>query len=285
MNTKPSDPAIDPAPTTVVPATSDLPVIQCGIGDPDTRRNQYLRSLRMAQTGIYVDGDFGGSELIPVAIKTDSPKFSLPPGPVFYYPGSGTDMGPMWLAINEFSAGTVIYTDYLETRSRLLNMLRECWAWAKVGETQKVSSNDFGSVGWDAFWPRDERSRLFSGPSKSWGLTCMLDVMGRQVRLIFLGTDAHQTYANLLNTRLQPHIVWLQDHGFGCNWTDYAGHSLMWEAAVQHEGLPKYLLCPDGQRKSWPGYRASGGFTYRYQGSGGSSMCTAYEHEGGDEMW
>lgn len=257
-------------------STKNIPSVMLGIGDPETRRRRYLRNQWEAELHRLAASPPGDGELHPCTVKVDSSKLPTPPGSVFYYPGAGTDTGPMRLAIGALGAGTVIHSDYLVARHQVLDMLRACSGWARVRNVQRLSSRDLGLAAWDAFWPQDPRSRAFSDPSQSWGLTCVLETEDRWVRFVFLGTDAHQTYANLLNTAWQPRLVWLQDHGFGANWTDYAGQSLMWKVAVRQSALPRFLLCPPNQRQAWPGYCDMGEWPDRKYGLDVPVPCNLY---------
>jgi hypothetical protein len=94
---------------------------------------------------------------------------------------------------------------------------------------------------------------MFSNPSNGRGIQCSLNMPNGSLKFIFLRTEAHQTYANLLDTELQPDIVVLQEHGFGCNWQDFGGQSAMHSAAAITRNLPRWLFVAENT-KPWPGY-------------------------------
>lgn len=176
-------------------------------------------------------------------------------GLVLYYPGAGMDYGPLqYFALNHDLA-VAIYVDYLATPRQIHKMLRSVCA--TVPDLQGISPRHLGQRRWADFWPEQEHSRMFAKPTRAFGLQCDLQIHpGRSTRLIYLATEGHQTYRNLLGTALQPDLVVLQDHGFGGNWRDFGGESPMYRMAQAAGALPPLLFSAGENTRVWPGYRA-----------------------------
>lgn len=233
---------------------TSLPTIMCGIGDPrkegfwrDEEGTAHLRSGLTAQPQREIHPMFGPQD-----------------GMVLYYPGCGSDYGPLLHFSQTEHVSTAVYVDYLITRTQIVDMLRDLYRAAGVqGESPKLlplRGRDFGLTGWKEFWPECEQSLRFGKPDTAFGVVCDLQLKpNRSTRLIFLRTEAHQTYCNLLNTTLRPNLVVLQDHGFGGNWQDFGDdESPMYLAALEHRALPPRLFVAEGNTRPWPGYRRSG---------------------------
>ena len=147
---------------------------------------------------------------------------------------------------------------------QIIEMLQDLYRAAGTqGEGPKLfplRGRDFGLTGWKEFWPESERSLMFGKPDTAFGVVCDLTLQpNRSTRLIFLRTEAHQTYCNLLNTTLRPNMVVLQDHGFGGNWQDFGNEeSPMYLAALEQRALPPRLFVAESNTRPWPGYHRSG---------------------------
>ncbi len=178
-------------------------------------------------------------------------------GLVLYYPGAGTDYGPLQHFALNLDLAVVVYVDYLIKPAQIRSMLRSVSA--TVPELQRISPRELGCRTWADFWPEPERSRMFASPSRAFGVQCDLQIHpGRSTRLIYLATEGHQTFGRLLGTALQPDLVVLQDHGFGGNWCDFGGDSPMYRIAHEADALPSLLFSADGNTRVWPGYEAVG---------------------------
>lgn len=176
-------------------------------------------------------------------------------GLVLYYPGSGTDYGPLQHFALQLDLAVAVYVDYLSTPEQIRTMLRSVTP--TVPELQRVSPRDLGCRAWAEFWPDQERSMMFARPSRAFGFQCDLQIHpGRSTRLIYLATEGHQTYRCLLGTALQPDLVVLQDHGFGCNWRDFGGDSPMYRMAQAAGALPPMLFSAGENTRVWEGYKS-----------------------------
>ena len=231
-----------------------LPTIMCGIRHPrnegfwpDEQGKAHLRS---------------GLTVHPR--REIHPMFGPQDGMVLYYPGCGSDYGPLLHFSQTEHVSTAVYVDYLMTRTQIIEMLQDLYRAAGTqGEGPKLfplRGRDFGLTGWKEFWPESERSLMFGKPDTAFGVVCDLTLQpNRSTRLIFLRTEAHQTYCNLLNTTLRPNMVVLQDHGFGGNWQDFGNEeSPMYLAALEQRALPPRLFVAESNTRPWPRYRRSG---------------------------
>ncbi len=176
-------------------------------------------------------------------------------GLVLYYPGAGTDYGPLQHFALNLDLAVAVYVDYLIKPSMIRDMLYSVSATEPT--LQRVSPRDLGCRAWADFWPDQERSRMFARPSRAFGFQCDLQIHpGRSTRLIYLATEGHQTYRCLLGTALQPDLVVLQDQGFGGNWRDFGGDSPMYRLAQAAGALPPLLFSAAENTRVWPGYEA-----------------------------
>jgi hypothetical protein len=178
-------------------------------------------------------------------------------GLVLFYPGAGTDYGPLQHFALNLDLAVAVYVDYLARPSMIRDMLYSVSATEPT--LQRVSPRDLGCRAWADFWPDEERSHMFARPSRAFGFQCDLQIHpGRTTRLIYLATEGHQTFGRLLGTALQPDLVVLQDHGFGGNWHDFGGESRMYRMACAVDALPSLLFSAGENTRVWPGYEAIG---------------------------
>lgn len=176
-------------------------------------------------------------------------------GLVLYYPGAGTDYGPLQHFALNLDLAVAVYVDYLIKPSMIRDMLYSVSATEPT--LQRVSPRDLGCRAWADFWPEEERSLMFARPSRAFGFQCDLQIHpGRSTRLIYLATEGHQTFGRLLGTALQPDLVVLQDHGFGGNWRDFGGESPMYRMACAAAALPPLLFSAGENTRVWPCYEA-----------------------------
>ncbi len=231
-----------------------LPAIMCGIRNPrDDGRSR-----------AEADAAHRPSEMTHQRKRKIHPMLEPQDGMVLYYPGCGSDYGPLLHFSQTEQVSIAVYVDYLMTRSRIVDMLcdlhRAAGLQAVNPTLTTLRASDLGMTEWRDFWPKTERGLMFGKPDRAFGVTCELQLQpDRQTRLIFLCTEAHQTYCNLLNTTLRPSMVVLQDHGFGGNWQDFGDEdSPMYLVAHECRALPQRLFVAKGSTRPWPGYRRSG---------------------------
>lgn len=186
-------------------------------------------------------------------------------GEVLYYPGCGTDYGPLVHFAQATRLKAVVYVDFHTKVADIKAMLHS--ACLRLGilapehhSVLKVSQ--LGATEWAQFWAQTERAKCLAGPDNGTGFQCELALPDGPVKFVFLRTEGHQTYSNLLNTALQPDIVVLQDHGFGGNWRDFGRTSPMYLSARQQNRLPPKLFVAEGTH-AWPGYQRTEPYEYQ----------------------
>lgn len=207
---------------------SALPVIMCGIGNRP-RRYPLTLSPRLTPAG---DGD------------------------VLYYPGCGTDYGPLVHFAQSTTLRAAVYVDYLveeDAVKAMLDKVSEQLGWSAPPCFTGLESRDLGVPEWSGYWPEAPESTRFADPTNGTGFQCELTRPSGPIRFVFLRTEGHQTYTNLLRTPLQPSIVVLQDHGFGSNWQPFGGCSDMFFAAEKFDCMPPNIFVAEGT-EPWPGF-------------------------------
>lgn len=190
-----------------------------------------------------------------------TPKLSK--GHILYYPGAGTDYGPLeYFAIefeSELPLGAAFYVDYLAREVEIKSMFRKMphLNEARCVQTEKLKSTYLHQSSWTKYWPENHPlSRGFANPRKAYAITSELSFEDQQpLRFHFFRTEAVQTYENLLAIDIIPSIVVIQDHGFGGNWTRFGGANEMFRLALQYRSMPEFLLVADNS-EAWPGYVA-----------------------------
>jgi len=176
---------------------------------------------------------------------------------VLYYPGSGTDCGPLLLFAEHVKNLTVVYTDYNIDLVSVNQLLNHLVVW-QSGAIQNLAPQRFGVVAWADFW---HPSALLPAPNInipapeiSFGIeTTLTHANGKKINFIFLATEAVGTFSVLANANLQPTAIVLQDHGFGGNWTSFGGDSELWRLARVSQTLPDLLFVAENTNP-WTGY-------------------------------
>lgn len=164
-----------------------------------------------------------------------------------YYPGSGTDWSPLHLFGSSQHIGTAIYVDYLVEKDAAGVFLTTIPGWQGAPATLEDVEPDYVGVGsWDRCWAEEPDAYHFAHPDQAYGLRSRVATQTAEVEVIFLATEAIQTYSLLLRRGLRASVVVLQDHGFGLNWSSFGGDSRLYRAGCQHPMLlPDLLLVGD----------------------------------------
>lgn len=217
-------------------SVSELPVIMCGIG-----RRPRQKPLSLV------------SSLSPAGV-----------GEVLFYPGCGADLSPLTHFAQKTALKAVVYVDYLIRVPAVKAMVHKACqqlGWSAPGGFQGLKASDFGVRAWSDFWHESDRSMVFADPANATGFQCDIPCPSGSIRFVFLRTEGHQTYENLLRTPLQPDIVVLQDHGFGGNWQPFGGVSDMFCAAESFDCFPSKLFVAEGTQP-WPRYNRTESSVY-----------------------
>ena len=172
---------------------------------------------------------------------------------LLYYPGAGTDYGPLCLFATNTRLSGVVYTDYgigSEEAERFLAGIPE-W---NLDHMDKLEPSYIGKETWDEFWPELTRSRLYRNSMSAYCRRSHLsNVSGRSLQLIYLATEAVKTYSIMIESGIVPTAMVLQDHGFDGNWTHFRPGGALHEAAIQLDAFPHLLFVGDNSTP-WPGY-------------------------------
>ena len=135
-----------------------------------------------------------------------------------YYPGSGKDLETLKFILSEINlVEDLIFCDYIEHLS--IEDLATLIDWEVIKEIQ-LTPSDFGEQNWDDFWYRHEHSTQFTQSNqKESKLYILLNKKSHKVvRFYQLGTEGVGTYKLLCKSGHRPNIIFIADHGFGCNW-------------------------------------------------------------------
>jgi hypothetical protein len=135
-----------------------------------------------------------------------------------YYPGSGKDLETLKFILSDLkNVEDVIYCDYIEHLS--VEDLATLIDWEVIKEIQ-LAPSDFGEQNWDEFWYRHEQSTQFAQPNqKESKIYILLNKKSHKVvRFYQLGAEGVGTYKVLCRSGHRPNLIFLADHGFGCNW-------------------------------------------------------------------
>jgi hypothetical protein len=135
-----------------------------------------------------------------------------------YYPGSGKDLETLKFILSELKyVEDIIFCDYIEhlSQGNLLNI--DGW---EVLKEINLTPFDFNKEDWADFWFDDNRSTHNAQPNQiSSNLYILHNLKTHKiVRFYQLGTEGVGTFNVLSKYGLRPNLIFLADHGFGCNW-------------------------------------------------------------------
>ncbi|MEC4747533.1 hypothetical protein [Methylomicrobium sp. Wu6] len=192
-----------------------------------------------------------------------------------YYPGAGTDGKPVrWLAGNVYS---FVYTDYMVSRPRFLHALNNVhsgFRGYRVLGLRDMTMKELIPNGWVPQPPNvfdgnpNEGREHFAEPFGIWGIMERLpdypaEHGPERFSLLYLCGEGVASYQALYNSnRLKPKILFLIQHGFGGNWTNFENPDGIFAQSVAANpvGMPDWLVGRyrrnyEGSRESyWPKY-------------------------------
>ena len=187
-----------------------------------------------------------------------------------YYPGAYTDTGPLDLILRSRSpygvqpfdsAATAIYVDIninADGIENLINRIKRLYS-THTALVEEISPSDIGSFQYEDFLPNPNDHFYESVPDYAdeyiledrdfFGAKIFFPEI--QLNLVYLKTEAIQTYRMLQKVKIYPNIVVLQDHGpWGFQYATFYGESLLYKAVKK---LPHYLYLPN-EGDPWPGF-------------------------------
>jgi hypothetical protein len=170
---------------------------------------------------------------------------------ILYYPGSGTDSGPLKLFGEHAAIKTVIYADYGLLRNDLDKIFAALDGWT-VGTFEDILPTYFHKSNWNEFWPIDLRTdpRI----ANAFGIAVSLNTPnGHSIEFIFLGTEAIETFSVISQNRFKPDDIVIQDHTWGNNWSQFGIDGHLHKTAIEMNCLPQLLFAAENTRV-WSGY-------------------------------
>lgn len=179
-----------------------------------------------------------------------------------YYPGAGLDFSSFYVFSHYSNIQSVYFVDYLNVEEYLpiRSMMDN-----RADQLAVLSPQDFNKTMWSEFWANEleHMEWVFGADNNSenaWGRKVAFKHPKKTEQnfdFYYLGTEGVKTAEILLENKIYPNLVVLQDHGYGGNWTSFGGaDSPLYKVMSNH--LPEYLLAatPDteGNTHIWPGY-------------------------------
>jgi hypothetical protein len=181
-----------------------------------------------------------------------------------YYPGAGYDGKPVkWFAGNVYS---FIYSDYGVSRESVLSQLNppseDNFLGYEILAYRDLSERELIPNGWHQLSPDFNENQssnhwrdIFQKPYALWIIfersSQYFDDHGpKRFSLLYICCDGAAGYQALYNSnQLKPKILFLINHGFGCNWTDFENPSKILARSVRANsaGLPDFLV---GRRRN-----------------------------------
>jgi len=175
--------------------------------------------------------------------------------PALFYPGSGRDFGPAMCFLEGTNISTIVYCGY--TLSGLGDGSAAHYKRIVPGHFggldgfKDIAPKDLGARGWGDFWHKSKESRHYAKPEGCFGFWSIFEYKGKQKCLVFLKTEALGTYRVLWGKHgATPACVYIKEHGFGQNWTQFSGEKGLYQEAKHN---PPEFLCAACDPE-WPGY-------------------------------
>ena len=186
-----------------------------------------------------------------------------------YYPGAGSDGKPVkWVGGNVYS---FVYTDYMVSRDRFLADLntegRNFEGYRTLG-WRDLTIEELAPKGWKSIKPKlsdGNPNRWREHFAKPFGIWAVLERIEdfdathgpERFSLLYLCSDGVAGYQALYNSNgFKPKVLFLIQHGFGCNWTNFEDPEKILARSVRDNpaGMPDYLIgrFADGGQSYWP---------------------------------
>lgn len=189
---------------------------------------------------------------------------------VVYYPGSATDGHPLKLFAGTHSAHCFVFVDYGLSRDVFEQQLSDS---AHAGHPRgyrpltvaPLQESDLAPHGWTTHVDPARFGGVHTTarpPGGAFGLWAALERKAEftddhgpsRIAILVVGGDGIATFDALFCQADSGPPAWaivLQDHGFGGNWTNFGGDSLLWKRAAARP--PRWLLVAD-DTQAWSGY-------------------------------
>lgn len=174
-----------------------------------------------------------------------------------FYPGSEFDFDVIKYFIETSKIGNFYYCDYGIDKQILLEKLRTYFV--KIGFAVALQCQlfppHFNSKTWEDFWNKGkyiEDGKILIGDISFINEYKIFN--GKtSFKLTYFGTEAIATYKILLENRILPDLLVIQDHGCGGNWTYFSQGSLLETLSKEYNLYPSYILI-DKNQNVWNNY-------------------------------
>jgi hypothetical protein len=178
---------------------------------------------------------------------------------VVFYPGSGSDGHPCKLFGSTHSAHCFVFADYGVSEERINNELEDPVYRFKGYHTLAsipLSVDHLSPNGWFSHLePSDIENSFHYKKVTPFALFFVLerdhnlseDHGARRLAILFLGADGIASYDALFcqQERFSPFVVFLQDHGFGGQYSPFGSGGLLERIAFAQRAIPIWLIAAE----------------------------------------
>jgi len=173
-----------------------------------------------------------------------------------YYAGAGYDLSPLQLFSKNANVEKIYFSDYFFDRDdseKIKGRIDE-----RCENVIELKPRDFNKRSWADFWhPGTIANEMFYHPDTAWGRLIRINQslqLNKYFDFYYLGTEGVQTAEILIENKIIPDVLVIQDHGFGGNWAEFGGvDSPLYK--VMKNNLPEYILSNPDNEMLWPGYK------------------------------
>lgn len=181
-----------------------------------------------------------------------------------FYPGSGTDGGPIESFNNAHACHCFIYVDYGVARTDIFNQVQNTIRGYRSVAHFELTMSDLTPQGWT---PSIEHRPKTEPLVKLVEPYAFIEILERspsenaqhgahRFALLCLGADGFGTFDALFcqhGSWRRPWCVVVQDHGFGGNYDKFGGGGILEQLASSASVMPELLLVADNS-EAWTGY-------------------------------
>jgi len=182
-----------------------------------------------------------------------------------FYPGSGSDGGPIASFNKAVACHCFIYVDYTVPRENILRQVHHSIRGYSSIAHFDLEMSDLTPEGWEPTAKAYDGKQPWAELTASFGFIAILergpsedDEHGaRRFALLCLGADGFAAFDALFcqpSSLQSPWCVVIQDHGFGLNYDRFGRGGILERLASCAKHMPRLLLVGDGS-EPWNGYK------------------------------
>jgi len=179
---------------------------------------------------------------------------------VVYYPGSGFDGQPVATFNEGLYAHVYLYVDYgVEQNYTKEQFIQSGFLGYRCIDIQDFEKKDLVQSPSKPFFNLSKtqmENMKSSTRGKGFGFVGFFERLPsfddkhgvKRFAVVYLGGDGIATYAALFASKFypNPHVLILQDHGFGGNYDSFGKNGLMHNIAKEYNVFPELILCAEG---------------------------------------